>query len=171
MKRSRRAVDWFLGALAIGMAVRVLFRSDRTGLAPDAGDLSPPSSPTRKQWAGSLLASMGKIASLMDEAFASSDYSGAISEQLARVADPELTTSARVLREMREKDLPFFRLAMEYSAQWAEHFRSRPLSPEVQARYEQESRRSRSALAAVEQSDEPSFDEYLRNFYSQYQCL
>ena len=123
------------------------------------------------EWASSLLTSMGKIASLMDEAFASSDYSGAISEQLARVADPELTTSARVLREMREKDLPFFRLAMEYSARWAEHFRSRPLPPEVQARYEQESRRSRSALTAVEQSDEPSFDEYLRNFYSQYQSL
>ena len=55
MKRSRQAVDWFLGALAVGMAVRVLFRSDRTGLARDPDDLSPPSSLTRKQWAGSLL--------------------------------------------------------------------------------------------------------------------
>ncbi len=126
---------------------------------------------TLEAWANSLLSSMDGIAGLMDTAFASTDYSKALEEQVARVADPELTASARILREMREQDLPFFRLAMKYSEQWAAHFRSRTLSPEVQTRYEQESLRSTAAQTEIENADQQSFSEYLSDFYAQYQSL
>ena len=46
---------------------------------------------------------------------------------------------------MREQDLPFFRLAMNYSLRWAEHFRERQLAPEARAQFEAETRRSLSA--------------------------
>jgi len=123
------------------------------------------------EWAGRLLSSMGGIASLFDQAFDSAAYTEAVNVQLARVADPELTISARVLREMSEKDLPFFRLAMAYSQQWAEHFRTRPLNAEAREALEAESRRSIQAQADIEQLDNQSFEEYLSNFYSQYQQL
>jgi glutamate--cysteine ligase len=126
---------------------------------------------TLEAWANSLLSSMDGIAGLMDTAFASTDYSKALEEQVARVADPELTASARILREMREQDLPFFRLAMKYSEQWAAHFRSRTLPPEVQTRYEQESLRSTAAQTEIENTDQQSFSEYLSDFYAQYQSL
>ena len=123
------------------------------------------------EWAGELLDAMDGIAKLLDRAHESSDYSAAMNEQRARVADPELTSSARVLREMQEKNVPFFRLAMDYSIQWAEHFKSRKLSPELRSRYEQESRESLETQTDIEQSDTDSFDEYLNNFYSQYKNL
>ena len=145
----------------------VVNRGREPGLMLNNGNGEVPLS----DWANNLLDSMGEIGQLMDAAFDSSDYSDAISEQLARVADPELTASARVLREMREKDLPFFRLAMEYSVQWAEYFRTRELPSEVQAGFDQESRVSLQAQAGIEQSDSQTFDEYLRNFYSQYSGL
>lgn len=122
-------------------------------------------------WANELLTAMEAIGQLMDRAFESSDYQQALAEQLAKVADPKLTASARILREMQEKDLPFFRLAMEYSKQWAEYFRARPLPARTQQSQEQESLRSGQAQAEIEQSDSVSFDDYLRNFYSQYQVL
>jgi glutamate--cysteine ligase len=123
------------------------------------------------EWASSLLTSMSGIAELMDEAYTSSDYTQTLREQQARVEDPELTASARVLREMQEKDLPFFRLAMEYSTEWAEHFRARTVAPEVQARFERERNESIQAQTDIERADTLSFEEYLKNFYSQYTAL
>ena len=72
---------------------------------------------------------------------------------------------------MRERDLPFFRLAMAYSVQWADYFRSRQLTPQLQAAFEQESRRSVQARKEIENADNISFEQYLGNYYSQYQAL
>lgn len=122
-------------------------------------------------WAGQLLGSMSGIAELMDEAFKSSDYTKTMTEQMAKVEDPELTASARVLREMTEKNLPFFRLAMEYTLKWSEHFRARTLCDEKQSLFDEECSRSTQAQAEIEQSDTLSFDEYLQNFFAQYPDL
>ncbi|MFT4823935.1 MAG: glutamate--cysteine ligase [Halioglobus sp.] len=123
------------------------------------------------EWASKLLASMSSIAQTMDKAFSSTDYSQTLAEQMAKVDDPELTASARILREMTEKNLPFFRLAMEYSKQWSEHFLNRPLSEAKQSLFDKECSRSTQAQAEIEQSDTLSFDEYLKNFYAQYPGL
>ena len=111
------------------------------------------------------------LAALLDSAFDSSDYCTSLHEQVAKVADPELTPSARILREMREKNLPFFRLALSYSERWGDYFRKRPLPTEIQAAFEQETRRSLDAQAEIEQADDISFEQYLDNFFSQYRAL
>ena len=85
--------------------------------------------------------------------------------------DPELTPSARILREMREQDLPFFRLALAYSQRWAEYFKGRELAPEVMARFEAESRRSLQAQHDLEADQTIDFEQYLQNFFRQYQAL
>jgi glutamate--cysteine ligase len=118
-----------------------------------------------------LFSAMQPVAELLDKANASSQYTQSLQQQRAKVTDPELTPSARVLREMKEKDLPFFRLAMTYSEQWADHFRSRHLSPEIQAQYEEESRRSLEAQREVEEADNMSFKDYLEKYFAQYRAL
>ncbi|MEH6593874.1 MAG: glutamate--cysteine ligase, partial [Halioglobus sp.] len=145
----------------------VVNRGRKPGLILNNGRGEQPLS----EWADQLLSSMGCIAELLNKAHDSEDYTDAVAEQQLRVDDPEQTVSARILREMHEKNLPFFRLGMEYSERWAQHFKSRPLSPEAQARFEQESLQSVAAQTDIEQADKQSFDEYLRNFYSQYQSL
>ena len=123
------------------------------------------------QWADQLLTDMRPVAELMDSALDSTQYSHSLAHQLAKVADPELTPSARVLREMREQDTPFFRLALAYSERWADYFRKRPLAPEIQAAFELETRRSLQDQAAIEQADNISFEQHLDNFFSQYKAL
>ena len=49
-------------------------------------------------------------------------------QQDQRSPTRRLTPSARILREMREQDLPFFRLAMSYSERWGDYFRNRALA-------------------------------------------
>ncbi len=118
-----------------------------------------------------LLDRMATIAALLDRAHDQTGYSGALEEQRQKIADPELTPSARVLREMREQDVPFFRLAMNYSEEWATHFRRRSLSPETQSEFDAETRRSLSAQTDLEQDQSTSFEEYLQTFYDQYKAL
>ena len=121
--------------------------------------------------AAELLEGMARVATLLDRAHDSHCYSEALADQRAKVDNPELTPSARVLREMRERDLPFFRLAMGYSEQWAEQFRASTLEPEVRERLEQETRQSLETQREIEAADTITFEEYLRRFYAQYQDL
>jgi glutamate--cysteine ligase len=123
------------------------------------------------QWAQELLEAMRPIATLLDDAHEHARHNASLQEQLAKVADTELTPSARVLREMQERKLPFFRLAMAYSEQWAEYFRARTLSKEMQDAFESETRHSLLAQRLIEQSDDSAFDEYLKNFFAQYEKL
>ncbi len=92
------------------------------------------------QWARDMLHAMRPIAALLDAVHESGDYSASLDNQLAKVADPELTPSARMLREMRDRKLSFFRLAMTYSEQWAQYFRERPLAADVQSAFDEETR-------------------------------
>jgi len=121
--------------------------------------------------ANSLLQSMEGVASLFDSAFNSADYSSALADQKAKVADPELTPSARMLREMRETDQPFFRLEMEYSRRWAEYFRTATLTTEAREKLEEETSRSLQAQVDIEKSDNIDFGQYLKDFYAQYDTL
>lgn len=145
----------------------VVNRGRQPGLQLDTGSEQKP----LREWADSLLGEMGAIADLLDRAHGGDGHSASLETQVAKVADPDLTPSARILREMRDRDLPFFRLAMAYSEQWADHFRERPLSPEVQAAFEEETRHSLQAQRDIEQADNISFEQHLENFFSQYQAL
>lgn len=121
--------------------------------------------------ADELFSAMRAVAELLDKANESTQYSESLQQQQAKIADPELTPSARVLREMKEKDLPFFRLAMAYSEHWADHFRSRELSAQEQRAFEQESTRSLAAQREIEQADDINFSEYLEKYFAQYREL
>ncbi|NCF19920.1 MAG: glutamate--cysteine ligase [Haliea sp.] len=122
-------------------------------------------------WAGQLLDEMGDVAQLLDAAHASQDYIAALADQQAKVDDPEKTPSARILREMRERDLPFFHVAMGYSQEWAAYFAESPLPAETAAEFERESARSLQAQRDIEEGDDISFQQYLNNFFSQYEAL
>jgi len=141
------------------------------GRAPGLVLNRPPGEIPMEQWARELLEAMAPVAGALDSAHGSTSYAAGLAEQLARVAEPELTPSARILREMRETGLPFFNLAMAYSEQWARYFRERQLAPATLAVFEEEARRSLQAQRDMEQGDEVDFATYLRTFYAQYGTL
>ncbi|MEM9254862.1 MAG: glutamate--cysteine ligase [Pseudomonadota bacterium] len=124
-----------------------------------------------EQWACQLLESMTPVAALFDSAHGGDDYRSSLGQQRAKIKEPELTPSARALREMREQGLPFFRLAMSYSERWAEEFRSIALNDDVLTQFRSESEQSIIDRQQIESSDSISFEEYLRRFYAQYQEL
>lgn len=124
-----------------------------------------------EDWANDLLDAMQPIAQLLDSEHGTRKYSESVSAQRAKVKDPSLTPSARVLQEMRDQELPFFRLAMHYSEQWATHFQTRQLSDAAKQKYTREATQSIADQRAIEEADTLTFEQYLENFYSQYQAL
>ncbi len=123
------------------------------------------------EWARQLLAEIEGIAQAMDRAQGTREYSASLGEQRARVADPERTPSAQVLREMREGEKSYFRFALGYSEQWAARFRASPLPRDKQAVFEYEAARSLDAQRDIEAGDSIGFEQYLAEFYGQYDTL
>jgi len=124
-----------------------------------------------QDWATQLVDKIHSVADVFDTAFSSNNYSESALQQAKKIDDPEQTPSARVLREMKEKNLPFFRLAMAYSEQWSQHFKQRGLDSATQTAFNEEAERSLAAQHAIESSDEMHFSDYLKNYFSQYQAL
>jgi glutamate--cysteine ligase len=145
----------------------VVNRGRQPGLKLNNGSGDTPMS----AWATELLTTMRPVASLFDTTYDSDDYTANLELQCAKIADPSLTPSARILQEMHDRNLPFFRLALAYSEQWATYFRQRPLTAEIRATFEQEALRSLAAQRDIETSDDISFEQYLAKFFAQYQAL
>jgi glutamate--cysteine ligase len=122
------------------------------------------------EWAGALLDGIEAAAACLDTAHGTRDYTASVAGQRDKVNDPELTPSARVLREMREKAQPFYRFALRYSQQWAEEFRGRAPSADTLQQLERESRESLAAQRAIEEGDTVDFEHYLAAYYAQYRA-
>lgn len=123
------------------------------------------------QWGQSLLGKIEQIAQLLDKAHGGDSYSQTVISQRNKLDDPSLTPSAQILSEMQERDMPFFKLAMDYTQRWAEHFREQPLDAKRQEQFERDAIESLTKQRSTEQSDEKSFEEFLSEYYQQYQHL
>lgn len=111
------------------------------------------------------------IASMLDTAHGGDDYAVSLARQQHKLDNPAATPSAMVLAEMAEKDIPFFRLAMNYSLEWAEQFRADALPETTQRQYREEAAASLARQIELEEADQGDFESFLRSYYQQYDEL
>lgn len=123
----------------------------------------------RDDWGAALLGQIGEVAGLMDTAVDTPRFGAAVRAQLALVTDPETTPSARILRELRERPSSWFEFAMEHSRAHHRNFLARPLSEERHAWFAREAEQSLEARREVEAGDVLGFEQYLREYYRQYE--
>jgi glutamate--cysteine ligase len=123
------------------------------------------------QWAQELLDAMGSSAALLDGAHGVDAYASALGAQREKVAGTAELPSARVLREMREQQIPYYRFALNYSNLWAAHFKDWPLSAGAEEGLRAESAASLQRQRDVEASDTLGFEEYINAYYEQYKHL
>lgn len=124
-----------------------------------------------QQWAGELLDRIEGTAALLDQAHDRPLHSASVALQRAKIADPELTPSARVVRELRDGHLSYGQLVLQYSQQHALSFRSRPLAPPALVEFIAAAERSLHTQANIEASDELPFPAYLQHYFDQYRAL
>lgn len=119
-----------------------------------------------REWASELLDHIAASVELLDDD--AGLFAHSLEVQRDKINDPELTPSARVLRDMAEQDIPFFRLAMNQALGHEQHFRERPLSSERSAEFDAMARDSDAKREQVEAADSIDFDEFLANYYHQW---
>jgi glutamate--cysteine ligase len=121
--------------------------------------------------ANQLLDSMAETAALLDQGTNESNHSRVIDTAREKLSNPDLTPSGRIVREMKEHDMPFWRLALNYSQQWQADFLNRPLSDIARAELETAASVSRHQQQELEAKSQPAFADYLQRFYRQYTDL
>lgn len=118
-------------------------------------------------WASELLQEMQDVCGLLDRSTQGQPYCNALAEQLAKVEDPELTPSARMLNEMRDRGEGFYHFAKRKSEIHQHFFRNLPLSDTREAEFQELAAKSLEDQKAVEAADEMTFPDYLSRYFAQ----
>ncbi len=120
-----------------------------------------------RQWAREILDRMADVAACLDEGTQDAPYTQSILSQRSAVDDPEMTPSARVLRDMRTDGMSFAEFALNQSSQHARHWRAHRLDRDRQQAFEKATVESWTKQQQIEQSDTLSFDAFLQAYWSQ----
>ncbi len=147
---------------------RIVYR----GRDPQLTLLGPEGEVSMAQWSAELLAGMGEAAALLDGSHGQTDgasFSAAVAKQQAKLGDSSQTPSAQLLADMQSQQQTFFRLAMQLSERHKQHFSESSLSTERQQHYRYMAEQSLQRQSQIEAQPQPPMDEYLADYYRQYQ--
>lgn len=121
-----------------------------------------------RDWANELLQAMTETARLLDQAKGGAAHERAVERQKAKLADPELTPSARLLRDMTAGGQDFYDFTLMLAERQRAYFSEGTLTPAEQQHFAQLSEESLQAQALLEANSNTPFDQYLADYYTQY---
>jgi glutamate--cysteine ligase len=121
-----------------------------------------------RQWGCQLIKAMTPIAQLLNTANDTDCYTKALAQEQYKLVDAALTPAAKILQDMRRKQMTFCHLAMELSQQHHRHFNHQSLNSGTLANYQQLADKSIAEQHALEAADQLTFETYLNRYYEQY---
>jgi glutamate--cysteine ligase len=120
------------------------------------------------EWGREICRQLEPICRLLDGDDPSRSYTAALELQAAKIEDPTLTPSARILAEMRQEKESFFQFARRMSFQHRDYFAALPpMSPERLREFEAEAERSLQAQADIESTQAESFEDFLLHYFEE----
>jgi glutamate--cysteine ligase len=117
-------------------------------------------------WGLELLDSIADMAALLDKQRGDDSHARSLQVQRAKLLDPALTPSARVLQAMQSHGNSFPAFAMQQALKHAQDFKSRPLTADEQAFFDTMARNSLAEQERMEASQTGSFDEFIEDYRS-----
>jgi glutamate--cysteine ligase len=117
-----------------------------------------------KSWANEILAEVEYAASMLDQIHGSTEYISSLAAQSAKVANPDLTPSGRILKDMKEGGLSFFEFSMQQSRKHRDELQNNGLSEAAVRKMTETAAQSHKKQAEIESQDTIDFDEYLKNW-------
>lgn len=118
-------------------------------------------------WANEVCEALAPIARRMDEGLEDAPYAKALQQQRDKIANPDLTPSARMLAEMRKHRESFHSFASRVSHAYQRFFASLPDNELRMREFEESAQTSLERQHAIEQADTLSFDDYLEHYFAQ----
>jgi glutamate--cysteine ligase len=117
------------------------------------------------RWLEELFESFHGPATLLDDAHRASRYRENLDALRPRIEAPEQTPSARMLKEMQEREEEFVQFALRISKERQEYFLSRDLPTETRRRFMKAARDSLAEQKRLEGSDPLPFEAYLEAYF------
>jgi glutamate--cysteine ligase len=125
---------------------------------------------TLQAWADELLERIRPVAALLDDQHNDGGvHIASLELQKAKVANPALTPSARVLDEVRALGSSAA-FGLRQSKLHADYFRDSPLLPAEEAMFEEMAAASLAEQAQIEQADSGSFDDFVAAYNTSTLC-
>lgn len=122
-------------------------------------------------WGRELFDSIIRSADLLDQATDTNKYSLAVNHYALSLDKPELTPSARILREMQEGKSTYHGWTREKSIQATQYYKELAVSDSELERLNQIAEKSLLDQQQLEQQDELDFEQYLHQYFDQYRSL
>lgn len=116
-------------------------------------------------WGLALCDAMLPVAQLLDAARQSHGYAASLAVQRAKLLDPEKTPAARVLGELRRREISFFEFSMGQACQARDYFQAQPLSAARRKFFERLAVESIAEQRAMEAAKEVPFGEYIADWF------
>lgn len=135
------------------------------GRAPDAAITLEGGTTSLREWGLALCDAMLPVAQLLDAARQSHGYTGSLAAQRGKLLDPDTTPSARVLAELRNRELSFFGFAMEQAHKACDYFRAQPMSPGRQEFFERLAVESLNEQRSMDAAKEVPFADYVARWF------
>ncbi|NVM76748.1 glutamate--cysteine ligase [Duganella sp. SG902] len=121
-------------------------------------------------WGAELLERIRPVAALLDTLRGDSAHADALAAQAAKLADPELTPSARVLAALRANGKSFAAFGLAQSEKHAAYFRSHPPTAEEAAYFDNLAAISLAEQAEMEAAPQSNFDDYVAAYRASNLC-
>ncbi|MBL4743157.1 MAG: glutamate--cysteine ligase [Cycloclasticus sp.] len=119
-------------------------------------------------WGLEICQEMTALCDILDGDNPDKPYAISLKAQTAKLRDVELTPSARVLKEMRRQELPFFKFAMKQATNHLNFFKNRTINDDQQKKFDQASIQSINTQKSLESDDRVPFDQFLEQYFSQH---
>ena len=123
-----------------------------------------------QSWGAELLERIRPAAELLDTLRGDSQHADTLKAQAAKLADAELTPSAKVLAALRANGKSFGAFALAQSEKHAAHFRSHPPSAEEAAYFDGLAGVSLAEQAEMEAAPQINFDDYVAAYRASNLC-
>jgi glutamate--cysteine ligase len=119
-----------------------------------------------KAMAQDLFSGFSVAATLLDQAYQTSDFSTTVEQQRSLIDHPEQTLSGQIVAAIEKRQDGFFPYAYELSEQYLNTFSKRPLNEEVNHLFRHEAEQSHEKKQTIEQQDSLSFEAFLASYFA-----
>ena len=123
-----------------------------------------------RAWGEELLERIRPAAELLDSLRGDTQHADALAQQAPKLADPDSTPSAAVLRALAEHGNSFAAFGLAQSERHAAAFRAHPPTADEEAYFHRLAEQSLAEQAALERTQTGSFDDYVKAYRASNLC-
>lgn len=118
-----------------------------------------------REWGLELIADMQATARQLDEILGTTGHSDSLALQKRRIENPDLTLSARDIAKVTSNGASFNEATLQTSLKFSDDLRSSALDSEIEEILMRVAKDSLQEQKELEESDDMSFDEYIKAFH------